>query len=151
MVPVRANTNGRKALVSNGVVVFLLNKGYFIFDATTPGRGGIERETMKKKLILIFWIIVISSCNWYNKQGCNEEFRENLEYLEKYFLDNRGSYSTSEIEKRIEYLESQSGIKSADKGNILGKFIVTEKDIDRWEGWLNEQCRKKQLEKQREL
>ncbi len=101
---------------------------------------------MKKALIFIFWMVVIPSCNWYNKQDCNEEFKENLEYLRKYALDDSSSYSTSEIEKRIEFLESQSGIKSADQGNILGKFIVTQEDVDRWDGWLNEQCGKKQVE-----
>ncbi len=94
-----------------------------------------------RKIVLILLVCIIYSCNLGNKNGdCNKEFRENLRYLKQYSLNKDDTYAIKEVENKIEFLETQSGIETQDKGNIIGRFIVTEDDINNWEKWLKEKC-----------
>lgn len=97
-----------------------------------------------KKVIIFLIACIISSCNWSSKkENCHEEFRKNLRYLKEYSLNKEGTYLIKEVVEKIEFLETKSGIETEDKGNIIGRFTVTEEDILKWEEWLQKECDKK--------
>jgi hypothetical protein len=97
---------------------------------------------MRKLATIALFFLVISSCVLNEKKSNCDKFKEKLEYLRKYSIDEKNTYNLSEIEDKIEFLENQSGIKNKDQGNLIGKFIVTKEDIIHWEKWLNEKCNK---------
>ncbi len=94
---------------------------------------------MKK---LLFFLILILSFQLYScKKKCQGKFKKSLTYLKEYINpDNRETRLVIEITHNIEVLESISGILNNDQGNFLGKMIVTQTDIDKWEKWLLVQC-----------
>lgn len=93
---------------------------------------------MKKIILNLVIALIISSCN--SKEPCNKQFKENLAFLKEYRTNKDKTYKLEEIEDKIEFLEIQSGIEAKDKGNIIGRFIVSEDDITNWENWLKKEC-----------
>ena len=73
-----------------------------------------------------------SSCR--EKYDCYPKFKKSLFYLKESIKpENKKTYYVLEITKNIEVLESIAGIKNNDQGNIIGKFIVLQRDIEKWE------------------
>ena len=95
---------------------------------------------MIKLIVLTLFFFIVSSCAVNENNNKCDKFKSNLEYLKKSIVDEDGTYNVYEIEKKIEFLESQSGIKNKDQGNLLGKFIVTQEDILLWEKWSEKNC-----------
>jgi len=95
---------------------------------------------MKLNIITFFlFILIISSCK--EKDNCYPKFKKSLSYLKESIKpENKNTYYLNEITENIEVLESISGIMNGDQGNIIGKFMVLQSDIKKWENWISEKC-----------
>ncbi|MEH1009521.1 hypothetical protein VDP25_17415 [Winogradskyella sp. ECml5-4] len=91
-----------------------------------------------KKTIVILIILSILSCK--QKDECYPEFKESLTYLKNYIKPDNQERLVIEITRNIEVLESISGIMNKDLGNLIGKMIVRQADIDKWEKWISKKC-----------
>ena len=74
------------------------------------------------------------------KDKCYPEFKESLKYLKNSIKPDNEERLVIEITRNIEILESVSGIMNEDQGNLIGKMIVRETDINKWEKWISEKC-----------
>ncbi len=93
-----------------------------------------------KQAFIILLIFSISSCK--QKEECYPEFKESLTYLKDYIKPDNKERLVIEITRNIEVLESISGIMNQDQGNFIGKMMVRQADIDKWEKWISEKCPK---------
>ena len=88
-----------------------------------------------------------SSCR--EKYDCYPKFKKSLFYLKESIKpENKKTYYVLEITKNIEVLESIAGIKNNDQGNIIGKFIVLQRDIEKWENLIFQKCHVNKNKKQ---
>lgn len=98
---------------------------------------------MKKIIIII--VITLFSCN-FNKNNNNcykkyRNYRSSLLYLKEYRLHEEGkTFFLHKVASNIEFLETQSKIKSEYQGNFIGRTRISSKDIENWEHWLNKRC-----------
>jgi hypothetical protein len=102
-----------------------------------------------KLYIIIFALLIVMPSSCREKYDCYPKFKKSLFYLKESIKpENKKTYYVLEITKNIEVLESIAGIKNNDQGNIIGKFIVLQRDIEKWENWIFQKCHVNKNKKQ---
>jgi hypothetical protein len=102
-----------------------------------------------KLYIIIFALLIVMTSSCREKDDCYPKFKKSLSYLKESIKPgNKKTYYVLEITKNIEVLESIAGIKNNDQGNIIGKFIVLQRDIEKWENWIFQKCHVNKNKKQ---
>ncbi len=103
-----------------------------------------------RKVYYIILVLTLFSCNANNKNDCYkqyEDYSNSLLYLKEYLKGNDDrTFFLQKVAFNIEFLETQSEIKSDFQGNLVGRTMISDKDILNWENWLREKCKSGEMD-----
>jgi len=89
--------------------------------------------------VLTFLFLI--SCKDKECYAKYKDYNGSLIYLKGYFeSDDSKTYQLEEVSQNINVLEKTSGINLEAGGEFIGKYRVTQNDLDNWEKWLIDKC-----------
>ena len=97
---------------------------------------------MEKRYSLLVFLFILS-CKSFTCQESFKDYSNSLNYLKEHIEninDSSYSFEIKEISQHIYVLESTSKIEAEFGGDYVGKYQITENDINNWEKWLKEKC-----------